>query len=618
MTNFFVYGFISNRNIWQYETMITFNAAISAINKTRNNFISFKQAKEVSLSAEMPNDTFEKSAAVSDVIKPEKTSEISKHYSPKLYRETQKTLDILLKEKVIPEELRSYLTPKTKSSGEKVFTVTQTKLIDAAKKRMDFYMEEAKLLEQEAEDAKDEVLLQMQNLFGGKDALGKHVVIRTKSQKSIFNKLVKEFKDEQFYGVMMDRLAKEAFKIPYKRLKNVDLKLISEEYYKNAIISKEQYESAYKPYTKLTAEEKAELTEKYRTGKTISKAEYEIIVKPYARLSNIEKRHISLEYFKDKIITKDEYDSLNKPYSKLSSDEKKLILMELQSGNMSFSHDEIENCIKMYKISNKEREKARNYVKDLVGTRLVLPTGSEEELRQVEQYISKAIRYNKIKITRICNYHDNHILPYIKYETAKKWKEAMPGMLLVENSKVRKRNGYTTTQLNIIHPVNNKNISKKEANNKVSKKAQNIEKNKQKNKTILGELQIRTKKLNKIGQIEHLIYDILEGKDISKGIPALRDYYDSIGIEKAVNDVFNDDAKEEKYISYENTMYHWIRLNESTKYSSKNGASRHYMKPKLSMFGLKDYEILSFESLEKIDKKAESIKKEFTNKKKGK
>lgn len=107
MTNFFVYGFISNRNHLAYETMITFNAAISAINKTRNKFISFKQAQEVSLSAQMPNDTFEKSAAVSDVIKPEKPSEISKHYSPKLYKETQKTLDILLKEKVIPEELRS-------------------------------------------------------------------------------------------------------------------------------------------------------------------------------------------------------------------------------------------------------------------------------------------------------------------------------------------------------------------------------------------------------------------------------------------------------------------------------------------------------------------------------
>ena len=63
-------------------------------------------------------------------------------------------------------------------------------------------------------------------------------------------------------------------------------------------------------------------------------------------------------------------------------------------------------------------------------------------------------------------------------------------------------------------------------------------------------------------------------------------------------------------------MYHWIRLSESTNSSSKNGTSRKYMKPKLSMFGLKDYEILSFESLEKIDNRAEKIKKEFTNKKK--
>ena len=165
------------------------------------------------------------------------------------------------------------------------------------------------------------------------------------------------------------------------------------------------------------------------------------------------------------------------------------------------------------------------------------------------------------------NYHDNYILPYIKYETAKKWKDSMPGMVLVENKKVRKRNGYTTTQFNIVHPLKNKSArkSKDSAKSKVSKKAQHIEENKLKQKYIFGELQIRTQKLNDIGQREHLIYDILEGKDISQGIPELRKYYDSTGIEKAVNEVFNDDVKEENYIKYENSMYYFIRHNETRK-----------------------------------------------------
>lgn len=275
---------------------------------------------------------------------------------------------------------------------------------------------------------------------------------------------------------------------------------------------------------------------------------------------------------------------------------------------IEFNQKEIEDCIKIFKPTSKDHDKAVNYVKDLVGTRLILPNGGLVELEQVEKYISKAIRYGKIKITRMSNYHDNYILPYIKYETAKKWKDSMPGMVLVENKKVRKRNGYTTTQFNIVHPLKNKSArkSKDSAKSKVSKKAQHIEENKLKQKYIFGELQIRTQKLNDIGQREHLIYDILEGKDISQGIPELRKYYDSTGIEKAVNEVFNDDVKEENYIKYENSMYYFIRHNETRK---KNGPK--YLKPLLSMYELKGYEILGFDSLARIDKEAEKIKEKF-------
>lgn len=521
----------------------------------KSNHLSFKKAPETapaapvsaSLSASIAGineDKFEK-VSETNVSNPIKKEKIRKTPVQNNFEQHHQTSLILKKEKVIPEELFVFLEPVKNSEGKEEYTPLQIKLIDAAQKRMNCFMEIAETLEKEGEEAEKQVYNQMFEIFGGEEGLGQYLKIRTKSKKSIFNKLIKELKDEKFYGQIMDRFAKDAFKKPYSRLTPNDYKRIAD------------------------------------------------------------------TYFKGKAFTKEQYDSLNKPYDKLSKDEKKLITMAINEKSMSFKPDEIEECIKMYKPGAKEYEKAVTKVRDLVGTRLILPSGSALELEEVEKYLSKAIRYNKIKITKMSNYHDNHILPYIKYSTAQKWKDAMPGMVLVGNSKVRKRNGYTTTQFNITHPVTNKEAAKAKdlSKSKISKKAQNIEKNKLKNKFVFGELQIRTKKLNDIGQIEHLIYDILEGKDISQGIPELRRYYDSIGIEDAVNAVFNDDRKEENYIRYENSMYYWTRHNET-----RNKGSAFYAKPRLANYELKGYEILGFDSLAKIDKEANKIKKLYKNK----
>lgn len=494
--------------------------------------------------AELNDDVFEKVSETteSSSIKKAKTRKTSAKNN---FEPLHQSFLQLKKEKVIPEELFVFLEPIKNSAGEKEYSPLQVKLIDAAQKRMNSFMEIADTLAKEGEEAGDQVYNQMFEIFGGEDGLGQYLKMRTKSKKSIFNKLVKELKDEKFYGQIMDRFAKDAFKKPYSRLTPNDYKRIAD------------------------------------------------------------------SYFKGKAFTKEQYDSLNKPYDKLSKDEKKLLTMAINEKSMSFKPDEIEECIKMFKPGAKEYEKAVTKVRDLVGTRLILPSGSPLEMEEVEKYLSKAIRYNKIKITKMSNYHDNYILPYIKYSTAQKWKDAMPGMVLVGNSKVRKRNGYTTTQFNITHPIINKEAAKAKdlSKSKISKKAQNIEKNKLKNKFVFGELQIRTKKLNDIGQIEHLIYDILEDKDISQGIPELRKYYDSIGIEDAVNAVFNDDRKEENYIRYENSMYYWTRHNET-----RNKGSAFYAKPRLANYELKGYEILGFDSLAKIDKEANRIKKLYKNK----
>lgn len=524
--------------------MITLNSSLFSLTGiSKTHALPFKQAKHVnSASVNMlQKDTFEKtqnSKNVSSPISMGKTQPVKNQE----FLQTYETVKELKKEKVIPEELFAFVEPVVNDAGEKEFTALQTKFIDSAQKRMNYYKDIAQELEKAGADAKEEVLDQVKEIFGGEEGLGRYVVARSKSQKSIFNKLVKEFKDESFYPHMMDRLSTEAYK---------------------------------KPYSLLNIEEYKDIADKHFKGKTFNE---------------------------------EQYNQLIKPYSSLNKNDKKLLLMALNDKQIEFNQKEIEDCIKIFKPTSKDHDKAVNYVKDLVGTRLILPNGSLVELEQVEKYISKAIRYGKIKITRMSNYHDNYILPYINYETAKKWKETMPGMVLVENKKVRKRNGYTTTQFNIVHPLKNKTThkSKDSAKSKVSKKAQHIEENKLKQKYVFGELQIRTKKLNDIGQIEHLIYDILEGKDISQGIPELRKYYDSTGIEKAVNEVFNDDVKEENYIKYENSMYYFIRHNETRK---KNGPK--YLKPILSMYELKGYEILGFDSLARIDKEAEKIKEKF-------
>ena len=497
--------------------MITLNSSLFSLTGiSKTHALPFKQAKHVnSASVNMlQKDTFEKtqnSKNVSSPISMGKTQPVKNQE----FLQTYETVKELKKEKVIPEELFAFVEPVVNDAGEKEFTALQTKFIDSAQKRMNFYKDISQELEKAGADAKEEVLDQVKEIFGGEEGLGRYVVARSKSQKSIFNKLVKEFKDESFYPHMMDRLSTEAYK---------------------------------KPYSLLNIEEYKDIADKHFKGKTFNE---------------------------------EQYNQLIKPYSSLNKNDKKLLLMALNDKQIEFNQKEIEDCIKIFKPTSKDHDKAVNYVKDLVGTRLILPNGGLVELEQVEKYISKAIRYGKIKITRMSNYHDNYILPYIKYETAKKWKDSMPGMVLVENKKVRKRNGYTTTQFN-------------------------IEENKLKQKYIFGELQIRTQKLNDIGQREHLIYDILEGKDISQGIPELRKYYDSTGIEKAVNEVFNDDVKEENYIKYENSMYYFIRHNETRK---KNGPK--YLKPLLSMYELKGYEILGFDSLARIDKEAEKIKEKF-------
>lgn len=278
----------------------------------------------------------------------------------------------------------------------------------------------------------------------------------------------------------------------------------------------------------------------------------------------------------------------NKDYKDLDKDEKELINLYIKDADFKneINFAELE---KVLKFTPKDTQNAINSVRDLIGLRLVLPDDTDMSL--IEKYLTDAILTGKLNVTRINNYHSSHIYPYIGKDTLNLWRESVPGLSITSSNDIRKKNGYTTTQMNIIFKVTDKNGKEKD---------------------ILAELQIRSESLNKLGQIEHLIYDILEGKNISKGIPELKEFYESTGIVNAVNEVFNDPQKEEAYLEYEKTTYAKIRNSEK---DSKGGEKQAVEYPLLTDFGLGAYEVLSFESLDYIDKKANLIKKKYGNKK---
>ena len=277
-----------------------------------------------------------------------------------------------------------------------------------------------------------------------------------------------------------------------------------------------------------------------------------------------------------------------KPYKALDKIEQELVKLSITGGDVKLESRDYKTFEKILTTGKKDFEDARSWVKDLIGLRMIIPDNADMEV--AAEYLTKAILSGKLNVTRVSNYHSNHIYPYISNDTVKLWKQSVPGIELVQTKAIRKRNGYTTTQMNILHPV-------KDKNGKV--------------RYVCVELQLRSEELNKIGQIEHLIYDILAGKNISKNIPELNKYFESIGIEKAVHEVFGDPKKEAAYTDYERAMYSWIRHNENP----ETKARISYTRPILTDFGLGEYEnVLSFDALKQIDDTVNIIKERYGKK----
>ncbi len=503
------------------------------LSRIHSNFISFGNRPK-SDDADISESKLERSPA-QDSVSLSKATKKTKSRTVKntktaeqIYKETQANLDFVINEKILPEEVLYFLEPKVDSKGNKHFTLAQARIIEAASNKVLFFKTMARELSDDAFKYGDEILADLKKVFGGSEGLGDYLVVRKKDAVSVYNKLIKEFKNERIKSEVFNVFAKKLYGKRYSQLDKIEKKLVS-------------------------------LSIKDGDVKLESK-DYQVIEDAF--------KSDPKNYFANKLY--------GKPYSHLVATEKNIVKQEFFN-----SPDEY----KANATNKQARKEATDYVRDLVGIRLILPTGNRAEMAKVEKYIEKAIQNEEIKMTRMSNYHSSHILPYIKKDKALYWKE-LTGMELVENSQVRKKNGYTTTQINL---------------------EQNV---KTRARPVLVELQIRTETLNYIGNIEHLIYDILEKKNISKNIPQLKEYYDSIGIEKAVKEVFNNQAKEEKYTDYEKAYYAYIRNLEEP----NNRVT--IQKPLLAEFGLGEYEhLLSFDALDGIDKKAKEIKDVFGPKK---
>ena len=440
----------------------------------------------------------------------------------------QKKLAKIKDEKILTEEVLYFLEPKIDLQGKASFTKSQTGVIDAAYNKIKFFEDFSNELSREAERYADEVFSVFKEIFGGDEEYGKHLVLRKKDKTSVYNKLVKEFRNERIRTEVHNIFAKKLYGRRYSALSADEKELVK------ICIMDGDVKLEPKDYKIIEAAFKSNIKESYAR---------KLFSKPYNALNNIQKNKI-----KEAVYDRE----------------------ECEIG-----------------LNNKQaRAEAYNYVRDLIGIRLILPEGSRAVMSKVERYIDKAIKSGKMNITRVSNYHSNHILPYISQQKVWEWKEAVPGMELVESADIKKKNGYTTTQINVEHYIEGRE------------------------KPIMIEFQIRTEELNYIGQVEHLIYDILENKDISKKIPELQTYYDSIGIKKAVEEVFNNPDKEAKYTDYERAYYSYIRNKESEKKYKLD-------KPLLEDYGLGEYEgLLSFDSLKHIDEKAKEIKERYGTSKK--
>ena len=241
-------------------------------------------------------------------------------------------------------------------------------------------------------------------------------------------------------------------------------------------------------------------------------------------------------------------------------------------------------------LNGKEIEnlnQAKPMVDDLVGTRLVMDDVSQENIDKLVDNLCNSILNHEIQITEIHNYSnnsqkylsENNIKSILKANALANKDLEAKGLKGVE-IKINKDeqislSGYVSAQMNIRYKDENGNLGAR------------------------GELQIRGNIMNKYGEIEHIPYDIRRGKNIGKNNTELEKHFEPV--EHAVHKLKRN-GLDKVYDNYILECYKYLRDYELGKTKSEF---------KLPDFPqeIKEYEILSFESLDRINEKAHEIKK---------
>ena len=230
---------------------------------------------------------------------------------------------------------------------------------------------------------------------------------------------------------------------------------------------------------------------------------------------------------------------------------------------------------------------AKPLVDDLVGTRLVMNDVSQENIDKLVDNLCKSIRNHEVQITEIHNY-SNNAQKYLSEDNIKSILKAnalankdleakgQKGVeIKIEKDEQTSISGYVSAQMNIRYKDENGNFGAR------------------------GELQIRGDNMNKYGEIEHIPYDIRRGKNIGKNNAELEKHFEPV--EHAVHKLKRN-GLDKIYDNYILDCYKYLRDYELGK------AEGEFRLPDFPN-EIKDYEILSFESLDRINEKAHEIKK---------
>lgn len=254
------------------------------------------------------------------------------------------------------------------------------------------------------------------------------------------------------------------------------------------------------------------------------------------------------------------YRQINKLDKKIEdlSDVEKYNLEKLKPGDEPLTREAAEVLIEKYTLQKEnlinDYDTVYSTIQDAFGARLILEDGSAKSVGKVHQSLLEAIDNGEIKLLEINNYQGEGSIPYFTSAQIKQLQahcrrqgyelkviSSVNAPAAKENSYQKlynqqeavKKSGYTTCQMNILHKNG-----------------------------VVSEFQIRGKYINELAESEHIYYDLSEGKDISKGNPAIKELTDPLKNAVAdMNKKENSHIKAE-YSKYLTSCYKYARMKE--------------------------------------------------------